>query len=362
MDKRTVIAVDAMGGDFFPTNPIKGALLALKELPDGFDIVLVGETATITAELDRHRVAYPHQRERIQIVHADEVITADEKPTDAWQQKKGSSLHVGLRLVKSGQADAFVSAGNTGALMAISLLTLGRIKGVRRPALVATFPTKLIRPCILLDVGANADCKPDHIAQFAVMGSVYAESVLGIEHPTVGLMSIGSESGKGSELTVSAHELLEGMASAQTINFTGNVEGGDTFSGKTAVIVCDGHTGNVLLKEAEGFLPTLAAVLKNAVSQGAWLQKIFAWLAVKVFLTPTIGALKRALDYERYGGAPLLGVDGIVVKAHGRSTETAFRYAISFALQSVRSGINTKIAACLLKPGGTMKDLRDATP
>ncbi|MFH0804995.1 MAG: phosphate acyltransferase PlsX [Patescibacteria group bacterium] len=341
------IVVDAMGGDQWPRAPIHGGLLALKELPEDFCITFVGDTAAITTELARHRIAYPHQRERVRIVHASERIEDQDKPVDVLSQKPDSSLQVALREVKEGRGHALVSAGNTGALMAGSLLMLGRIRGVERPAIAATFPTVAGTPCVILDVGANADSRPEYLAQFGLMGARYAELVLEVPNPLVGLMSLGAEAGKGSKLTTQAYQLLQQLHDRGLIHFAGNVEGNSVFTGNQAVIVIEGFAGNVMLKLTESIKPTIEAMLRKAVWDGGKLQRVFAFLAFKVLLTPTVGALKRGLDYERYGGAPLLGIDGTVIKAHGRSTEVAFRFAIANARLAVVNQVTQKIAAGL---------------
>jgi glycerol-3-phosphate acyltransferase PlsX len=320
------IAVDAMGGDHAPDRPVAGALAALGEPERDFEIVLVGDESRLTPLLSRRF------SERVSVLHAPEAIGMEESPASALRRKKSSSIAIGMGLQKRGLADAFVSAGNTGAVMAAALTTLGRTEGLSRPAIMVVFPTEG-DPCLVLDVGANAECKPQHLAQFALMGHVYAAEILGRARPRIGLLSIGEEAGKGNDLTVAAHGLL----SESGLNFVGNVEGRDVLRGAVDVVVTDGFTGNVVLKFGESFADFLASEVRREVSAdrraalGAWLMK------------PAFNRLQRRIDYAEYGGAPLLGVDGIVIICHGGSSEKAFRNAILVARRAVRRDLANRI-------------------
>lgn len=320
------IAVDAMGGDHAPDRPVAGALAALGESARDFEIVLVGDEARLSSLLPQRPF------ERLSVLHAPEAIGMEESPASALRRKKSSSIAVGMDLQRRGLADAFVSAGNTGAVMAAALTTLGRIEGLSRPAIMVVFPTEG-DPCLVLDAGANAECKPHHIAQFALMGHVYAAEILGRTRPRIGLLSIGEEAGKGNDLTVAAHGLL----SESGLNFVGNVEGRDVLRGAVDVVVTDGFTGNVLLKFGESFADFLASEVRREVSTdrraafGAWLMR------------PAFQRLQRRIDYAEYGGAPLLGVNGIVIICHGGSSEKAFRNAILGARRAVERDLANRI-------------------
>lgn len=326
MTKRIVL--DAMGGDRAPAAPLRGAQSALRELDMDLEIVLVGDRERIDPLLERGR--YP--RDRLIVHHAPDVVTMDEPPTRAVRRKPNSSIAIGLELQAAGRADAFVSAGNTGAVMATSLTTLGRIETIGRPAIVTLFPTTG-EPCLVLDVGANVDARPRHLVEFAFMGHVYATDVLGRERPRVGLLSIGEEATKGNEQTVATHRLL----AASGLEFIGNVEGGDVLRGVADVVVCDGFVGNVLLKFGESLIDFLSGELREKVGSSPR-SRIGAFL-----LRPTLGYLKERLDYAEYGGAPLLGVDGIVIIGHGRSSVKAYRNAIRVAAIAVERELNRHI-------------------
>lgn len=326
MDVR--IAVDAMGGDHAPSAVVEGALRAASEV----NVVLVGPSETIGAQLDSHGGSGS-----VEVVDAPEVIEMGEAPAVAIKGKPRSSIHIGLGLCKNGQADAFVSAGNTGAVMGASLFILGRAAGVSRPAVIGYFPSPR-GVCIVLDVGTNMDCKPEHLAQFARMGNIYARSVLGRENPRVGLLNVGEEPGKGDELTKAAFPLLE---SDDQLNFVGNVEGRDVLMGAADVVVCDGFVGNVLLKFGESVASVLpmfigAEVKANPVPQEHLVsfQKIF-------------GGVKRHFDYEQYGGAPLLGVNGTVLIGHGGSSARAVERMILTAAQAARRNVSGEIAGAV---------------
>jgi phosphate acyltransferase len=310
------VVVDAMGSDRAPHPEIDGALAAARDFQIG--VILVGQPEVVEPEL--RRCGWRRQGDKgIELVEAAEVIGMDEAVATAVRRKRRSSMRVGARLVADGHADGFVSAGNTGAAMATAKMVIGMLEGVDRPALAAMMPTKSGRPTMLLDVGANSDCKPHHMAQFAIMGDAYSRSVLGTHRPTVGLMSIGEEEAKGNDLTKEAFPLLREL---QSLNFVGNVEGRDVFTGQVDVIVTDGFTGNVILKLSEGLQDAVVSMIKRELSASV-ITKTGAVLA-----RPAFQNLKKRLDYAEYGGAPLLGVQKIVVVGHGSSNARAIRNAI----------------------------------
>jgi len=317
------IALDAMGGDAGPAVNVEGGVAAAREL--GLGVVLVGVQEEIKRHLDRHETrGLP-----VKVRHASEVVEMEESPSSALRKKKDSSIRVAVDLVRSGDADAVVSAGNTGAVMAITLVVLGPVPGVERPAIAAVLPT-LTGRAILLDVGANVDCKPRHLVQFAIMGNVYARQALGKARPRVGLLSIGEEETKGNELTKEAFRALE---EEPGLEFIGNVEGVDVFNGHADVVVCDGFTGNVALKIGESVAETIMALIREEVS--ADLRSRAAGLLLK----PAFRRLQRRLDYSEVGGAPLLGVNGITIISHGRSSAKAIRNAVRVAGDCVRSRV-----------------------
>jgi glycerol-3-phosphate acyltransferase PlsX len=332
------VVLDAMGGDFAPHVPVLGAVQAAKEF--NARVILVGDEKQIKAELSK--LSYP--KELIEVVHADDSIPMDEQPSKALK-RKNSSVHLGLNLIKSGEADAFVSAGNTGAVMAVALFTVGRIKGVERPAISAILPN-LTGHTFLLDVGANVDCKPHHLLQFAVMGSAYAKYVLGDENPRVGLLNIGEEEGKGNELTKEAYKLLK-QAKEKGLNFLGNAEGRDIYSGKFDVVVCDGFVGNVALKLSESLAKILAKILKEEI------EKHFISKLGAITLKPAIKSFKKRIDYAEWGGAPLLGIKAPVIISHGSSNAKAIKNAIKTAGQFVKSELNAKIEEEIARYGKT---------
>ena len=324
------IALDAMGGDFAPRATVAGALLALAELDPVHSIQLVGRSAVVESQLrellDGEFAALVPQRHRISIVEAPDVVEMTDKPSAAVRGKPNSSMAVGLRLQTEGHADAFVSAGNTGAQMASSMVQLRLHAGLKRPAIVTLFPSAR-RPIAVLDSGANMDCSPEELVQFARLGVSYAQCVLGRENPAVGLLSIGEEPEKGNIATKETHQLL--LQSG--LNFIGNVEGRDLPAGGTEhhdldVVVCDGFVGNVLLKFYEAIAPLMIETLRNAGVDGAQLE----------------AGLKH-LDYSEHGGAPLLGVRGVSVIAHGKSSPRAIKNALKAAAQAVTSGMNEMI-------------------
>ncbi len=323
------IALDAMGGDHAPSVVVEGAVLAAQQL--GVCVVLVGPEDVISSELSRFP-GYP--KDLISISHAPDVVGMSESPALSFRQKKNSSIQIGLKLVKDGHANGFVSAGNTGAVMMASTLILGRIPGVERPAIASLIPTKAKRPVVVLDMGASVDCKPEHLAQFATMGYYFAQSVLQKESPRVGLLSIGEEPEKGNQAVHAAFELIKALP----INFVGNVEGRDILEGDVDVVVCDGFVGNVLLKFGEGISSALFGHFKEAARSGSIRSKLGL-----LFLKPLLKQIYRQYDYEEYGGAPLLGVNGVSIISHGRSSAVAIKNAIRLASNDVRTNVVDKI-------------------
>jgi len=321
------IALDAMGGDHSPRAEVEGAVLAARELD--VRILLTGQEPVLIQELQRHRV----RNLPLEIVQATEVITMSDSPSHAFRQKRDSSVHVAARLVKAGKADAMVSAGNTGAVMATALFTLGTLPSVSRPALAAPFPTSRGGVAVILDVGANVDSKAANLEQFAVMGEIYYRAIFGTRRPRVGLLSIGEEELKGNDLTREAHLLLK----QRSLNFIGNVEGREVFAGDVDVIVCDGFVGNVALKISEGVAQHIAAVLKKSLQStlSSQMGYVLARNAFKEF--------RKKIDYTEYGGAPLLGVRGIAIIGHGHSNANAIKNAIRVAAGLCRARIDEKI-------------------
>lgn len=324
------IALDAMGGDHAPTVVVDGAVAAAREY--GLEITLVGPRERIEAELARHSTSGL----KLPIVHADEIVGMDEHAFAAIRQKRESSIAIGITLVKEGRADGFVSAGNSGAVMASALFGLGRIEGIDRPAIGTVYPT-ISGSCFIIDAGANVDCKPEYLAQFAVMGSAYVEKVLGVSSPRVALLSNGEEDTKGNSLIQATRPLLK----ASRVNFVGNVEGKDIPFGVADVVVCDGFAGNVVIKLSEGLASALFDILRKELT--ADLPSKLAALALK----PAFRRVKRRLDYAEYGGAPLLGVKGVVIIAHGRSNALAIKNAIRVARQAVEQRLVRAIATGL---------------
>jgi len=318
------IAVDAMGGDNAPGEIVKGAVQAAQEYNQ--EIILVGDQERLQKELD----GYPGKL--VAIHHAPEVISMSESPAVAVRRKKDSSIVQVIKLLKEGAASAVVSAGNTGALMAAGVLMIRLMEGIDRPALAAVVPSK--GGCaMILDAGANVDCKPVHILQFAIMGRLYAQEVMGIENPRVGLLNIGTEVTKGNELTLAAFPLLQ----KADLNFIGNVEGRDICQGTVDVVVCDGFIGNVVLKALEGIGAAFMQMLKDETNKD--------WISRAGF-TMSMSALRnfeRRLDYAEYGGVPLLGLNGLIIVCHGSSTSRAIKNAIRFARESVQKNLTSAI-------------------
>ena len=323
----TTIALDAMGGDSAPRAEVEGAILAARELD--VRVLLVGIEATVRQELARQKArGLP-----IEVVNATEVVTMKDSPSQAFRRKKDSSVHVAAKLVRSGQADGMVSAGNTGAVMTIARFILGTLPSVDRPALAAAMPTAKGTPVVLLDVGANVDSKPEQIEQFAVMGEIYYRTIFGTKRPRVGLLSIGEEEMKGNELTREASNLIK----QTSLNFIGNVEGRDVYAGVVDVIVCDGFIGNIALKISEGLVEHVGGMLKKAIKSRLSSQLGYV-LAKSAF-----DDFRKKTDYAEYGGAPLLGVRGTAVIGHGRSNGNAIKNAIRVAAGLCRSKANETI-------------------
>jgi glycerol-3-phosphate acyltransferase PlsX len=324
----SVIALDAMGSDRAPKPEIEGAIQAARH--HHVRVVLVGPESIIQAELARHP---PAAELPIEILHASEVITMEDKAAQAVRAKRDSSMRVGLRLVRDEKAVGFVSAGNTGAAMATAKLVLGVLPGVDRPALAAVFPTAIGSAACLLDVGANVDCSPENLVQFAIMGEIYFRSMFGTRRPKVGLLSIGEEESKGNELTRDALQLLKQLP----LNFVGNVEGRDLYNGKVDVIVADGFVGNVALKISEGVANLVRFTLKETLK--ATITRQVGYLLSRSAFTD----FKKRLDHTEYGGAPLLGVKGVCFITHGSSNANAIKNAIRVAAEFAERKINAKI-------------------
>lgn len=332
------IVVDAMGGDFAPLNDISGAIIAAEEKQDSLEIILTGKEKLIKDELSKHKVSFKN----ISIVNAEEVVTMKDSPTDSLRSKPDSSLNVGINLVREKKADAFVSAGNTGAVMTASILRLGRIKGVGRPTIGSLFPTDSGKTMVF-DVGASVDCKANHLLEFAIMGSIYMKYIYNVSNPKIGLLSVGEEKSKGDLLTIETHELLE----KSDLNFIGNVEGRDVLRGIADVIVCDGFVGNVILKFAESVLDVMKSKFRNYAEKGFF---------KKIWVGMMYGTLKNVVlkdfDYQEYGGVPLLGIDGVTIIGHGKSSPIAFKNMIYKAEEMVSKKVNEKIENELLMNNG----------
>jgi glycerol-3-phosphate acyltransferase PlsX len=337
------IVVDAMGSDKAPESEIRGAILASRLLD--VRVHLVGPEEILRPALERAQrgrfpVRYGRKGEPVQIVHSSQWISMDDKAAQAVRSKRDSSMRVGLRMVREGAAAGFFTAGNTGAAMATAKMVLGMLAGIHRPGLATILPTALGTPSLLLDVGANVDCDPDNLVQFAVMGNMYARNVLHVAHPRVGLLSIGEEDSKGNSLTHDTFPLLQALPG---INFIGNVEGRDLFNGRADVMVCDGFVGNVAIKTCEGTAKLVSVLLREALKSTVTSQ-VGALLSRRAF-----NDFKKRLDYSEFGGAPLLGVRGVCIIGHGASNERAImngiRVAAEFAQAEVNSGIETTFRA-----------------
>jgi phosphate acyltransferase len=327
----TKIALDAMGGDFAPEQVVAGGVQAQREL--GVEVIFVGVKEMVDAAL-----ATSGAGKWAKIEHAPEVIAMDEHPAQAVRAKKSSSIVRGIQMVEDGRASGFVSAGNSGAVMAASLFGLRRIVGIDRPAIGSVIPTNAGRNCFLLDVGANVDARPEHLRQYAMMGSIYAEKLMGITSPRIALLSNGEESGKGNQLVQAAEPLLRDLPA---INFVGNVEGKDIFRGKADVIVADGFSGNILIKTAEGVAEFLFQSMRDAV-KGDPLATLGGLL-----VRPKLRAIRRRADWREFGGALLLGVGGVAVIAHGRSDARAIYNAVRVARDAVEHQVIPTITSAV---------------
>ncbi len=320
------IAIDAMGGDFAPDSTVKGAMDAAREWSDT-EIILVGHQ-------DRLRPLMSEAPANLILHHAEDVIEAEDEPVRAVRRKKDASMVVAGRLVHDKEADAMISAGNTGALMTTGLLVVGRMEGIERPALAPIIPTMDGRGVLALDLGANMDAKPEHLAQYALMGSIYREKVAGIAKPRVGLLNVGTEAKKGNELTKAAYPLLQELP----IHFIGNVEARDVLTGACDVLVCDGFAGNILLKSLEGTAGAMFSVLKQEFT-----KSLKNKLAAAV-LMPSLRGMKQMMDYKQHGGAPLLGLSGLVVKSHGSSDSEAIKNGVRQARLAIESRLTESIS------------------
>ena len=321
------IAIDAMGGDFGPEPIVKGCIKALKK--KHFIPILVGKKSEILSLLPKR------YRDKILIVESDDVISMSDAATDAVK-RKDSTIYKAIELVKKGEADGVVSAGHSGATMTLATLRLGRLKGVSRPALVTLMPTKSDKRSVLLDVGANVDSKPEHLAQFAVMGGCYAEDLLKIKSPSIGLLANGEEDSKGNEVTKAAYKILQGYP-----GFKGNVEGSDIFNGSCDVITCDGFIGNLVLKSAEGVASTISQLIKD------YIRKSPVAITGALLMRKVFKLLKKEIDYAEVGGAPLIGIKGCAIVSHGKSNARAIENAIYQAIAYIDTGVNEHIISRL---------------
>ncbi len=332
MMDRPSIAVDAMGGDFGPSVVVPGAIEASKAYD--LHVRLVGDSAKIETELAKINLDGAHY----DVVHASDVVRMNDKASDVLRRKKDASIQVACRLVKEGQAHGVVSAGHSGASVACGMFTIGRLPGVERPALAAMLPTEK-NPVVIIDAGANVDCKPYHLFQFGLMGDAFARDLLSYPSPRVSLLSIGEEEGKGNSQVKEAYELLK---MAQNINFIGNAEGRDIFTGDIDVVVCDGFVGNVVVKMSEGLAISLVRMLKRLFTSGL-LPALGAFLAKSAFKK-----FAHTIDYASYGGAPVLGLQGLVIVCHGRSNSLAMSNAIKMGGTFVRKDTNTRLAETIV--------------
>ncbi|RNC70354.1 MAG: phosphate acyltransferase PlsX [Desulfuromonadales bacterium] len=321
------VVVDAMGGDNAPAVEVEGAVVAAREF--GIPVTLVGDTERLNQELAKHNT----QGLDIVIHHASEVVGMHDAASDAVRRKKDSSIRVAFDLVKNGSADAVVSAGNSGATMAAGMFVLKRLKGIDRPAIAQIFPT-LRSKTLVLDVGGNVDCKPIHLVQFSIMGEVYARHVMDVEQPRIGLLSNGEEDSKGNELTRETNAILKNI----TFDYVGYVEGRDIFNGMVDVVVCDGFVGNVVLKLSEGLAEAVGKMLKAEI-KSSFISKVGYLFARKAFKN-----FAKKVDYAEYGGAPLLGINGVAMICHGGSNVKAIKNAIHFAHEYARKGVNQRLA------------------
>ena len=330
------VAIDAMGGDHGLVVTIPAAVEFLERNP-GASVLLVGQAPRIEAALGE-QAAFPQLQSRIQIRHTDEVVAMDDPPAVALKGKRRSSMRLALEAVSDGEAQAAVSAGNTGALMAISRYVLKTLEGIDRPAIATSLPNRTGGATLMLDLGANVDCSPEHLVQFAMMGAALVTSLGGEARPSIGLLNVGEEIIKGNETVKQAGELLR----ATSLNFVGNVEGNDIFKGTVDVIVCDGFVGNVALKTSEGLAQMMGGFLKKEFTQ-SWFTRLLALAA-----RPVLKRFARRVDHRRYNGAALLGLRGIVFKSHGSADAYAFRHALDRAAEAASHGLNQRIAQALL--------------
>ena len=328
MRDKVKICLDAMGGDNAPASVVEGAILASRDRKADYEVVLVGDKGRIQRELERLNISNPP----FEVAHAPEIVGMDESAAETVRKKKDSSMAVGMRMQKEGKVDGFVSGGNTGAVMATALLTLGHLEGVDRPAIASYFPTEK-GVAVVLDVGANADCKARNLYEFGVMGSTYTSYILKRENPRLGLLSIGEESTKGNELTLVSYRLL----SESKLNFIGNVEGHDILKGTCDVVVCDGFVGNIMLKFAESIGSYFYFLIKEE------LRRSILFRTGAFLLKYPLRSLRKSLDYAEYGGAPLLGVDGVCIICHGKSSPKAIKNAIKLASRMVKEEVNQHI-------------------
>jgi glycerol-3-phosphate acyltransferase PlsX len=333
------IALDGMGGDHAPAVVVEGAARALAQGPADLELVLVGRPEALEPEMERVGLA----GERVRLEPAQEVVSMSDSPSKVLRRMRRSSIRVAFDLHKAGEADAVVSAGNSGATMAVGMVVMGRLAEVDRPALASVFPG-LAGPTVVIDVGANVDCTPLMLLQFGYMGAVYAERVLDRPNPRVGLLSIGEEGGKGNTVVKQAYEYLKNSH----LNFVGNVEGRDLFSGEVQVVVCDGFVGNVCLKLAEGLVATLTRVLRDEVLRTPR-HRLGALL-----LKPGFQNLRQRMDYSNYGGAPLLGINGVAYICHGASSAKAIASAVRMAADSVRGRVTEHLAEGLAQYRGAL--------
>ncbi|MFW5976570.1 MAG: phosphate acyltransferase PlsX [Bacillota bacterium] len=320
------IAVDVMGGDKAPGEIIKGALKASETYKD-MKLILIGKNDIIVKKINS---SYSNKKNLIEIVNASENIAMNETPSLALKRKKNSSINIGTKMVNENKADAFISAGNTGAIMAAGVINIGRIPGIKRPSIATIYPS-VSKKTLVLDGGANVDCKPENLNQFAIMGQIYTENVLGVKKPKIGLLNIGEEKKKGNKLTTESYKILE--KEKRLYDFKGNVEGRDIFNDSCDVIVCDGFIGNVVLKTTEGAVSLLMNKFKSTFKRNI-LTKLGA-----LIIRPYLNQLKEDIDYRYYGGAPLLGIKGVVIISHGNSDAEAIYNAIKVARETVEKKV-----------------------
>ena len=324
------IALDAMGGELGPEEMVTGAIQAVEE--SDLEVILFGDETILNRILQNQSLP----ASRLHVVHASQIVSMGESPFEAIRKKKDSSIARAFDHVKNGEAEAVVSAGNSGATMASAIKSLGRLEKISRPGIASIFPT-LKKPLVMMDVGANVDCRPQHLFQFGVMGAAFSDNLFQIKRPSIGLLSIGEEGGKGNVLVKSAHELFR----KSSLNFIGNVEGRDIFQGDVDVIVCDGFVGNVCLKVSEGLAEAIMSMLRTEMSK-SFMAKMGYLLAKKAF-----GNFGKRVDYAEYGGAPLLGLNGTGIVCHGRSNAKAIKNAIKVAAEMIRSKVNDHIVQIL---------------